>query len=190
MSHEGQQQEASAQPEGRSDLHDLPSGRTSGGQVPAASRQRVEWYEGPKREAVVMVHEPYDSEGPVYGGWGKPVQMFKQGTVKRYHRLTPIGEIFELCPPHWRDIPAGVVWERSQQINALLAVVLQATYGEQIIFLQATYDEFYPDDDVLTAFDAIVHRDRLIEVLDWKSAEARERIVLVYLGVRAGRRLK
>jgi hypothetical protein len=92
------------------------------------------------------------------------------------------------APPQWRDIPVRDFFERGQRENGLYAVLLSTSVSEQIDFLTATYDEMYPDEEVQLAYKALVYRQRLLEVINWRDEAHRERVVLVYLGVKEARR--
>lgn len=110
--------------------------------------------------------------------------MFRASESNRpFTRQTPLGDIFRDCPSHWATMKAGEVADFSKKCNAILAVVLGANWGEQTNFLAAIYDELMPDKAAMLTFKALACRQRLLEVLDWKTQEARERVLLVYAGV-------
>lgn len=115
-------------------------------------------------------------------------QMYAQGTKERFNRKTTLGRIFRECPRHWADMGAGYVLDHSKNCHAILGVILSASCNEQVNYLCAIYEEMFADDDFRTACYAIVQRQQLLKFIDWKSDEHRERVVLVYLGVREARR--
>lgn len=102
-------------------------------------------------------------------------------------RSVQLKDIFTNCPQRFALHCAGEVAACAEKDNGLLGVILSAIAFEQINFLCCIYDEFYPDDDVRTAFKVLVQRRKLTEVLDWRKDACRERVCLVYAGVLAGR---
>lgn len=115
-------------------------------------------------------------------------QMYAQGTKERLNRGTPLGRIFNMSGlRHWEEIAAGDVLDRSQKCHAILGVILSANAAEQVDYLCAIYEEMFADDDFKTACMAIVQRQQLLKFIDWRNEEHRERVVLVYLGVREAR---
>lgn len=113
--------------------------------------------------------------------------FYAQGKIKHYTQATPLREIFAAVPEKWLNFPAGEVYNASSADHALYAVVLAAPDYEQLNFLKAIYDGIFPDEDFELALKVIIKLRRLLEVLDWPTSAARERVNLVYLGVLAGR---
>ena len=112
----------------------------------------------------------------------EPVDVVVVGN-RPYTKDTPLGFIFKKIAPKWQHVRAGDVYARRQQDNSLLGYVLMACVEEQVNFLAAIWDQFHFDEDIRTAFLAIVKRGRLLDVLDNESKDARERVALVYAGV-------
>lgn len=104
-----------------------------------------------------------------------------------YRKSTRLNTIFKHIPAIWGNIRAGDVLEASKQQNALLGFVLMACTAEQVKFLSCIWDEFYPDEDVVTTFTALSKFGKLVDILDWTSPAARERIILTNIGVQAAR---
>lgn len=115
-------------------------------------------------------------------------QLYAEGNKERFHRGTPIGRIFQHCHKHWADVKAGEVFALSESNQALLLVPLGGCVSEQVDFLCAIYDEMYPDEEMRLACRVLVYRQRLLDVINWRDDKHRERVVLVYLGVKEGRR--
>lgn len=113
---------------------------------------------------------------------------YAQGSTYRFTRQTTLGKIFGDCPRHWADYAAGDVAGRSKKCHALLSVILSANCIEQVNYLCAIYEEMFADDDFRTACYAIAQKQQLLNFIDWENVEHRERVVLVYLGVREARR--
>lgn len=112
---------------------------------------------------------------------------YAQGKIRQFTRATPLSDIFAAVPERWLKVAAGDVATIAKNDHAIYAVVLAAPNYEQLNFLKALYEETFPDEEFELALKALINRRRLLDVLDWKTEAARERVNLVYLGVMANR---
>lgn len=120
-------------------------------------------------------------------GSAAPAPRYAQGSRERYTRATPLRRIFRAIPAKWAGLPASSVYANRHQANALLGFVLMACVAEQLTFLCAVWEEMLPDDDVITAFKALVKTGNFLDVMDHTSQDARARILLTYNGVMEAR---
>lgn len=103
-----------------------------------------------------------------------------------YHRGSKLHELFEHgeLPMCWENVRAGDVAGINN--DAMTACILAACPKTRVRYLQAIYDEMYADSSVLAAYEAIARSpDKFGKVIDWRNADARERVNLVVMGARA-----
>lgn len=111
-----------------------------------------------------------------------------------FARLNPhmvrLEKIFRRIPEPYSAFWPYQVHEvrRDREHQKLLGFVLMACVKEQTKFLMTLWAQtFPPDDDVETAWKALVYSGYVADMLDTKDPAAKERFTIAYNGVMFGR---